>query len=140
MEERLFDPDRWQTTATMNGEKVAYVETTYYADPDAMKPGDSMQEVLLQWPDGSAFRMQFYLSPAWWRGEYEGAEYTFYGAVHNLIREGFDEDVFADDATYELRISNDEVRMLANDAGVDRSPERVLRLVADLMEDGTIGK
>jgi hypothetical protein len=48
--------------------------------------------------------------------------------------------VFADDATYELRISNDEVRMLANDAGVDRSPERVLRLVADLMEDGTIGK
>jgi hypothetical protein len=60
--------------------------------------------------------------------------------VHNLIREGFDEDVFADDATYELRISNDEVRMLANDAGVDRSPERVLRLVADLMEDGTIGK
>jgi hypothetical protein len=144
MEERqLFDPDAWEHRATieLNGEEVYYRETTLYADPDEMRPEDSLQEVYLKWPDGSAFRMELYLSPAWWEGKHEGNANAFYGAVHNLIRDGFgpDEGLKVLKRPFEFMVSEEEgISLTMDNEEQAATPETVLRVLADLIEMGKL--
>jgi hypothetical protein len=140
-EHRLFDPDGWEHRATikLNGEEVYYRETTLYADPDEMRPEDSLQEVYLKWPDGSAFRMEFYLSPAWWEGKDEGDASFFYRAVHNLIRDGFGEGEGFVSPPFEFMVSEEEgVKIIAKGEDQLATPQTVLRILADLIERGEL--
>ena len=142
-ERRLFDPDAWEDRATiqLNGEEVYYRATTRYADPDEMRPEDSLHEVYLKWPDGSAFRMEFYLSPTWWEGKDEGNASAFFGAVHKLIENGFgpDEGLRVLKPPFHFAISEEEgiTLTLENEEQAAR-PETVLRVLADLIEMGKL--
>jgi hypothetical protein len=142
-EGRLFDPDAWEerATITLNGEEVYYRATTLNADPDEMRPEDSLHEEYLKWPDGSAFRMEFYLSPAWWKGESEGKASLFYGAAHDLIRDGFgpEDGLKVLKAPFYFAISEEEgIRLDIQDAEQAATPQTVLRVLADLIEMGKL--
>lgn len=142
-ERRLFDPDAWEhrATITLNDEEVYYRETTLYADPDEMRPEDSLQKVYLKWPNGSAFRMEFYLSPAWWEGKDEGDASLFYNAVHNLIRDGFGPDEglkVLKDPFYFMVSEGERVKIIAKGADQLATPQTVLRVLADLIEMGKL--
>jgi hypothetical protein len=147
-QELLFDagPFMAAQTVVLNGEEVLYKETLRYADPDEASPEVSVQEVLMRWPDGSAFNMQFHLSPAWWRDEHEGRAVEFYGAVHDLIREGLDEasrealELDAEEVgeTFYVSMSTEGVVVETETEEPHALLGEALRTLADWIEDGTI--
>jgi hypothetical protein len=65
---------------------------TLSSDPDTVRPGESVEEVILRWPDGSGFKMQMYAAPTGWDGKSEGQADKFYMAVHELIQSATDDE------------------------------------------------
>jgi len=135
--EHLFDPNSVEDTVKLNGEEVYYRETGYYPDADDIQPGQGTEEVLLRWPDGSAFTMEFYLSPAAWADRRRSGAAAFYGAVHKLISEGFDEDEGFVRPPFYFGVSEEEgVQIVAKGEDQLATPQTVLRVIADLMDRG----
>ncbi len=145
MEQPRLAPDEfWEDDhgiVELNGELVRIVERGLHPDPDSVRPGEGLQEVLITWPDGSAFRMELYLSPRWWNDGHEGAAVAFWGSVYDLIRSGLNKDEPMSNHPVTLVLSEEGHSVFYNKAGEEVRnawPEAVLRFIADLMENGTL--
>jgi len=138
--ERLFDPeDSAEDTVRLNGEEVHYRSTYWRPDDEDVDPGQGEEEVLLRWPDGSAFRMRFYLSPEAWRDSRASGAAAFFGAVHKLISEGFEENDGFVRPPFSFWVEESAgVRIVSSGYEQPATTQTVLRVLAELMDKGML--